>query len=64
MAREMIAANLDAGITCAYLLGDAVYGADSGLRHMLQKREQPYVLAVRSNHFLRVVLKAVASGTQ
>jgi SRSO17 transposase len=54
MAREMIAANLDAGVTCAYVLGDAVYGADSGLRHMLEKREQPYVLAVRSNHFLRV----------
>jgi SRSO17 transposase len=54
MAREMIAANLDAGVRCAYVLGDAVYGADSGLRRMLEGREQPYVLAVRSNHFMRV----------
>ena len=54
MAREMITANLDAGVKCAYVLGDAVYGADSGLRHMLEKREQAYALAVRSNHFLRV----------
>ncbi len=45
--------DLDVGVTCAFMLGDAVYGADSGLRHMLEKREQPYVLAVRSNHFLR-----------
>ncbi len=51
MAREMIAANLDAGVMCAYVLGDAVYGSDSGLRHMLEKREQPYVLAVRSESF-------------
>lgn len=42
----------EAGLPCAYILGDAVYGADSR-RRMLQAREQPYVLAVRGSHFTR-----------
>ncbi|RWM43068.1 MAG: IS701 family transposase [Mesorhizobium sp.] len=53
MARAMVEAALDAGVPCAYVLGDAVYGADSGLRRMLEAREQPYVLAVRGAHFMR-----------
>ncbi|WP_292506794.1 transposase [Mesorhizobium sp.] len=32
MARAMVEAALDAGVPCAYVLGDAVYGADSSLR--------------------------------
>ena len=38
---------------CAWVLADALYGSDSRLRRMLETREQPYVLAVRSNHCLR-----------
>ena len=57
MARAMLGAALDAGVPvrppCAYVLGDAVYGADSSLRRMLEAREQPYVLAVRGAHFMR-----------
>jgi len=53
MAREMIARALDAGVPCAWVLADALYGADSRLRRMLEDRGQPYVLAVRSNHTLR-----------
>lgn len=53
MARAMIAATLDAGVPCAYVLGDAVYGADSSLRRMLEARHQPYVLAVRGAHSMR-----------
>ncbi|WP_245455129.1 MULTISPECIES: hypothetical protein [unclassified Mesorhizobium] len=49
----MVEAALDAGVPCAYVLGYAVYGADSSLRRMLEAREQPYVLAVRSAHFMR-----------
>lgn len=37
LAREMIAAALDAGAPCAFVLGDAVYGADSRLRRMLEE---------------------------
>jgi SRSO17 transposase len=53
IARDLIAAALDAGAPCAWVLADALYGTDSRLRRMLEKREQPYVLALRSNHRLR-----------
>ncbi|MDD7973277.1 hypothetical protein PUT78_19555 [Roseinatronobacter sp. HJB301] len=35
------------------MLADAVYGADTLFRRMLEARQQPYVLAVRSNQTLR-----------
>ena len=53
MAREMVARLLDEGIPCAFILADAVYGADTKFRRMLEERQQPYVLAVRSNQTLR-----------
>lgn len=53
MAREMIAAALDAGVSCTWVLADALYGSDYQLRRMLEDRGQPYVLAVRSNQHLR-----------
>ena len=49
----MIARTLDAGLPCAWVLADALHGADSGLRYMLEDLRQAYVLAVRSNHTLR-----------
>jgi SRSO17 transposase len=54
MARDLIASALDAGVPCAFVLGDALYGSDSKLRHLLQARSQPYVLSVRSNQHLRL----------
>jgi hypothetical protein len=53
IARMLIAAALDAGAPCAYVLADAAYGSDSRLRRMLEDRQQAYVLAVRSNQCLR-----------
>ena len=53
MACEMIAKLLDEGTPCAFVLADAVYGSDFRFRRMLEAREQPYVLAVRSTHSLR-----------
>src|SRR4029077_15743406 len=53
MACELIASALDAGVPCAFVLADALYGSDSRLRRMLEGRGQPYLLAVRSNHCLR-----------
>lgn len=53
MACEMIANLLDEGTPCAFVLADAVYGSDSRFLRMLEAREQPYVLAVRSTHSLR-----------
>src|SRR3954462_4139779 len=59
IACTLIAAALDAGVPCAWVLADALYGSDSRLRRMLESRMletrgQPYGLAVRSNHCLRV----------
>lgn len=54
IARQLIAKALDAGILCAFVLGDALYGSDRRLRRMLEARKQPYVLAIRSNETLRV----------
>jgi SRSO17 transposase len=52
IARALITAALDAGVPCAYVLADALYGSDKSLRVMLEQREQPHVLAVRSNERL------------
>ena len=52
LARQMIARALDAGVPCAWVLGDEVYGSDHRLRRLLEQREQPYVLTVRSNEKL------------
>ena len=48
----MVAAALDAGVPCAWVLGDSVYGSDKSLRVMLESREKPYVLSVRANERL------------
>ena len=38
MACALIAAALDAGAPCAWVLADALYGSDSRLRRMLETR--------------------------
>jgi SRSO17 transposase len=53
MARAMVGRLLDAGLPCAWVLADALYGSDYKLRRMLEERGQPYVLAVRSNQSIR-----------
>jgi SRSO17 transposase len=50
----MVEAALQAGVPCAWVLGDAVYGSDKSLRVMLERREKPYVLCVRGNERLMV----------
>jgi SRSO17 transposase len=39
----------EAGVLAAWVTGDAVYGGDRRLRMWLEEREQPVVLAVKSN---------------
>ncbi len=46
LARQMIAAALEAGIPFAWVTGDEVYGADHALRDNLEHRGIGYVLAV------------------
>src|SRR5215217_3794348 len=50
LAQQMLARAFAGGVVLAFVSGDSVYGDDSRLRRMLEKRGQPYVLAVRSNH--------------
>ena len=49
LARQMIERALDAGVPCAWVSGDEVYGSDHRLRAALERRKQAYVLMVRSN---------------
>src|SRR5215208_4270595 len=56
LARQMIGRALDAGLPCAWVLGDEIYGSDRRLRMDLERREQPFVLAIRSNEKLWAVL--------
>lgn len=49
---SMVAAAIEAGVPCAWVLGDAVYGSDKTLRVMLESRDKPYVLSVRGNERL------------
>lgn len=56
MAREMLARALNVGVPCAWVLGDAVYGADRKLRAMLEERGKPYLLGIRSNDRLEAEL--------
>ena len=56
IARAMIARTLDAGVPCAWVLGDEVYGADRRLRTMLEERGKPYLLTIRGNDRLEAEL--------
>ena len=56
LACRMIGRALDAGLPCAWVLGDEIYGSDRRLRMDLERREQPFVLAIRSNEKLWAVL--------
>jgi SRSO17 transposase len=53
LAVRMLARTLDAGVPAAWVTGDEVYGASSGLRAELEARQIGYVLAVACNHPVR-----------
>jgi SRSO17 transposase len=52
LAQRMIARAIAAGVPFAWVVGDEVYGSDRRLRLFLEKRERPFVLAVRRNEKL------------
>jgi len=56
LAGRMIGRALDAGLPCTWVLGDEIYGSDRRLRVELERCEQPFVLAIRSNEKLWAVL--------
>jgi SRSO17 transposase len=49
LACQMLVRALDAGVPCAWVTGDEVYGGDRTLRFVLEQREQAFVLAVPKN---------------
>jgi SRSO17 transposase len=56
LARRMVERAREAGARPAWVVADAVYGADSKLRFFLEERQQPYVMAVSSNQSVWVEL--------
>jgi SRSO17 transposase len=46
LGRAMLERALDAGVPCAWVTGDTVYGADHALRRAIEARRRGYVLAV------------------
>jgi SRSO17 transposase len=46
LAQQMLAGAFAAGVPCAWVTGDSVYGSDRKLRAFLEARKQAYVLAV------------------
>jgi SRSO17 transposase len=50
LARQLIERVHEAGLPCAWVVADSVYGNDGGLRLWLEARQQPYVLAVSSQY--------------
>jgi SRSO17 transposase len=53
LARRMIERALQAEVPFLWVTGDEVYGNDRDLRIWLEQQERPYVLAIRSNQYLR-----------
>jgi SRSO17 transposase len=57
LARRMVEQALDAGARPAWVVADAVYGADSKLRFFLEARQQAYVVAVSSQQSVWVAFR-------
>jgi SRSO17 transposase len=55
LAIALLERALDAGVPCAWVTGDCVYGGDSALRRFLERRQVGYVLAVTSAQHLGLV---------
>jgi SRSO17 transposase len=52
LGREMLERAFTAGVPCAWVTGDSVYGADSALRRTIETSGHGYVMAVTSAHHL------------
>jgi len=57
LGRAMLERALAAGVPCAWVVGDSVYGADHALRRCVEQRGRGCVLAVTSTQ--RLGLKPV-----
>jgi SRSO17 transposase len=48
LGRLMLERAFEAGVPCAFVVGDSVYGADHALHRFIEKQRRGYVLAVTS----------------
>jgi SRSO17 transposase len=60
LGKQMLARAFAAGVSAAWVTADTVYGGAYEVRHFLEERQQPFVLAVPSTQ--RVGLSAKAAG--
>ncbi len=58
LGKRLLQRAFAAGVQAAWVTADSIYGSDDQLRHYLEEREQPFVLAVQSTQ--RVGLSAKA----
>ena len=63
LGRQLLERAFAAGVPAAWVTADSIYGGDYKLRHYLEEREQPFVLAVQSTQRvgLRPAAQVVAS---
>ncbi|HEX9597017.1 MAG TPA: IS701 family transposase [Anaerolineales bacterium] len=52
LAQQMLERAFSAGLTCAWVTADSIYGGARSLRLWLEAREQPFVLGVAKNEAL------------
>ncbi len=57
LATKMLDHAFTAGLKPEFVLADEVYGNDSRFRRFLENRKQPFVVAVKSDQFLRASLR-------
>ena len=60
LGKQLLARAFAAGVRAAWVTADTVYGGAYAVRHFLEERQQPFVLAVPSTQ--RVGLSATAAG--
>ena len=52
LAQRMLERAFEAGVPARWVVADALYGSNRSLRMFLERREQPFVLAVKSDESL------------
>jgi SRSO17 transposase len=60
LGKQLLEHAFAAGVTAAWVTADSIYGGDYKLRHYLEEREQPFVLAVPSTQRVGLSAKAAA----
>jgi SRSO17 transposase len=60
LGKQLLERALAAGVQASWVTADSIYGSDYKLRHYLEEREQPFVLAVQRTQRIGLSAKAEA----